>query len=101
METPIIESYSNHVFHQYTIKVKDNRRDHLKEYLKQYNIPSIVYYPIPLYKQEAFDQFVKEDFELESTEILCREVLSLPIHTELKRSTQEYIISKIKRFFDE
>lgn len=100
LETPTIESYSNHVFHQYTIKVKDNKRDDLKEYLEQFNIPSVVYYPIPLYKQEAFYQFVKEDFELENTEILCREVLSLPMHTELEEPTQQYIIGKIKTFFN-
>ena len=100
LETPTKESYSNHVFHQYTIKVKDNKRDHLKEFLEQFNIPTVVYYPIPLYKQEAFYQFVKEDFELENTEILCREVLSLPMHTELEEPTQQYIIGKIKKFFN-
>ena len=52
--TPKTENYSNHVFHQYTLKVKNSKRDELIEYLSKNDIPSIVYYPIPLYKQEAF-----------------------------------------------
>ena len=101
LETPTINSYSNHVFHQYTIKVKDNKRDHLKKYLSKNDIPSIVYYPIPLYKQEAFSLYVKSGFKLTNTEILCNQVLSLPMHTELEESTQQYIIEKIKIFFNE
>ena len=98
--TPKTENYSNHVFHQYTLKVKNNKRDDLKEYLGKNNIPSIVYYPIPLYKQEAFSSYVKAGFKLENTEILCNQVLSLPMHTELEKSTQQYIIEKIKTFFN-
>lgn len=45
---------STHVFHQYTIRVKNGMRDGLQKYLAEKNIPSMVYYPLPLYKQEAF-----------------------------------------------
>ncbi|MDC0916614.1 DegT/DnrJ/EryC1/StrS family aminotransferase [Flavobacteriaceae bacterium] len=100
LETPITETYSNHVFHQYTIKVKNNKRDALKEYLRKNDIPSIVYYPIPLYKQEAFLTYLNRDFKLVNTEILCNEVLSLPMHSELDKSIQQYIVEKIKMFFN-
>jgi len=101
IETPKLENFSSHVFHQYTIQVKNEKRNSLKDYLFKNNIPCMIYYPIPLYKQEAFSCFVKEDFKLENTEILCKQALSIPMHSELDFYTQEYIISKIKTFFDD
>jgi UDP-2-acetamido-2-deoxy-ribo-hexuluronate aminotransferase len=100
LETPILETFSSHVFHQYTLKVKNKKRDELKEYLSKNNISSMIYYPIPLYQQEAFSSYVKAGFKLANTEILCNQVLSLPMHTELEISTQQYIIEKIKTFFN-
>ena len=93
-------SYSSHVFHQFTLKVKENQRDHLKEHLQTKGIPSMIYYPIPLYQQEAFSGYVSKSLKLENTEVLCKEVLSLPMHSELKTETQEKIIFHIKEFFD-
>ena len=98
--TPITMNYSSHVFHQFTLKVKENQRDHLKEHLQKKGIPSMIYYPIPLYHQEAFSGYVPKNFKLENTESLCKEVLSLPMHSELKRETQEKIIFHIKEFFN-
>lgn len=98
--TPRTMSYSSHVFHQFTLKVKENKRDLLKEHLQKKGIPSMIYYPIPLYHQEAFSRYVSKYFKLENTEALCKEVLSLPIHSELKCETQEKIIFHIKEFFN-
>jgi len=96
--TPLTMSYSSHVFHQFTLKVKENQRDHLKEHLQTKGIPSMIYYPIPLYQQEAFSGYVSKSFKLENTEVLCKEVLSLPMHSELKSETQEYVIKEILNF---
>ena len=52
--TPKIEDYSDHVFHQYTLQITNGKRNQLKEYLDSHNIGSMIYYPIPLYKQKAF-----------------------------------------------
>lgn len=90
---------STHVFHQFTIKVTNGRRDALKMYLQSYGVPSMIYYPLPLYKQEAFSKYVEQDFVLTNTENLCSEVLSLPIHTEMDKEHMVYICSKIKSFF--
>ena len=59
----------------------------------------MIYYPIPLYKQEAFRKYVKMDFKLENTEYLSENVISLPIHTEIESSNQDYIIEKVISFF--
>ncbi|KFF24562.1 DegT/DnrJ/EryC1/StrS family aminotransferase [Chryseobacterium vrystaatense] len=91
---------STHVFHQYTLKVKNGKRDGLQKYLAEKNIPSMVYYPLPLYRQEAFQQYVHEGFSLPITEQLCSEVISLPVHTEFDQEVLDYIISEIKNYFN-
>ena len=95
---PFKEKYSEHVYHQYTIKIIESKRDKLKSYLSDFNIPSMVYYPIPLYKQKAFSSFY-DGSGLTNTEVLCNQVLSLPIHTEMESETQNFIISKVKDFY--
>ncbi len=98
IDIPFRQGNSTHVFHQYTIKVKNGRRNDLKNYLSDHGIPSMIYYPIPLYKQKAFSRYYDGDL-LPITERLCQEVLSLPIHTELEEDQQSYIIEKIIQFF--
>jgi Predicted pyridoxal phosphate-dependent enzyme apparently involved in regulation of cell wall biogenesis len=90
---------STHVFHQYTLKVQDGRRNELQKFLSEANIPSMIYYPLPLQQQEAFKNITRTAEELKNAEILASSVLSLPIHTEITQIEQDYIISRIKEFF--
>lgn len=82
---------STHVYHQYTLKVKQNRRDDLQKYLKEKRVPTTVYYPNPLHKQPAFRGLLRIGGDLSETEKLCKSVLSLPIHTELDKEQIHYI----------
>jgi dTDP-4-amino-4,6-dideoxygalactose transaminase len=91
---------SSHVFHQYTLKVKHGKRDALKEYLASKGVPSMIYYPLPLYRQEAFKSYVAENFSLPVTEQLCLEVLSLPVHTEYDEEKNGFVVNEIKKFFN-
>lgn len=100
IQTPKRAENSNHVFHQYTLRIKNGKRDELQKYLAEKNIPSMVYYPLPLYKQEAFLQYVKEGFSLPVTEQLCAEVISLPVHTEFDEEVLNVIVTEIKNFFN-
>jgi len=100
LEVPARQKNSSHVFHQYTLKVKNGKRNELLNYLVEQGIPSMIYYPLPLYKQEAFQQFVSSDFELDITEQLCDQVLSLPIHTEMNIDHINYICNSVKSFFN-
>ncbi|WP_288443358.1 DegT/DnrJ/EryC1/StrS family aminotransferase [uncultured Chryseobacterium sp.] len=100
IQTPKRAANSTHVFHQYTLRVKNGKRDGLQKYLAEKNIPSMIYYPLPLYKQEAFLQYVKEGFSLPVTEQLCKEVISLPIHTEFDQEVLDIIITEIKNYFN-
>ena len=76
-----------------------NMKDELKSYLEENGIPSMIYYPIPLYEQEAFKPFT-EVSSLPVTEQLCKEVISLPIHTEMKVEDINYISETVKSFFE-
>ncbi|MFT6111507.1 MAG: dTDP-4-amino-4,6-dideoxygalactose transaminase [Bacteroidia bacterium] len=91
-------SYSTHAYHQYTIRTTNGSRDKLQAYLKSKSIPSMIYYPVPLYRQEAFSTYHLGN-EHTNTELLCKEVISLPIHTEMTEETQSYIVQSIKSFF--
>ena len=97
--TPKESTFSTHVYHQYTLKVLDGKRDELKEFLAKHGIPAMVYYPIPLHKQEAFLQIAHQSGDMSVAEKLCDEVLSLPMHTELDLSTIAFIISKVMSFY--
>lgn len=97
--TPFRAPYSTHVFHQYTLRIKNGKRDELKEFLDQNKIPNMIYYPVPLYKQEAFKASASGLESLENTEKLCKEVISLPIHTEMDEEQLAYICEHVKSFF--
>ncbi|HEY9049860.1 MAG TPA: DegT/DnrJ/EryC1/StrS family aminotransferase [Ohtaekwangia sp.] len=99
IEIPYRATNSTHVFHQYTIKVKDGKRDALKKYLEQQGIPTMIYYPVPLHLQKAYKRSGFDEGSFPITEELSRTVLSLPIHTEMKAEELNYITSTIKTFF--
>lgn len=90
---------STHVFHQYTLRTDPELRSSLIDFLNDNKIPVMIYYPVPLYKQEAFSYYVKSEFMISNVEELCNSVFSIPIHTEIENSSQEFIIQKIKEFF--
>lgn len=96
---PARQHNSTHVFHQYTLRVTNGKRDELQAFLREKGVPSMIYYPVPLYKQEAYSHYAPDDFELPVTEQLCREVISLPMHTELNREMLNYIIDTVQSFF--
>jgi UDP-2-acetamido-2-deoxy-ribo-hexuluronate aminotransferase len=100
LQVPGREKKSTHVFHQYTLLVKDGKRDELKQYLQENGVSSMIYYPLPLYKQKAFSDSVPENFELPITQKLCDEVVSLPIHTEMTEEILSVIVEKVTSFFN-
>lgn len=92
--------YSSHIFHQYTIRIKNGKRDELKKYLEEKKIPSMVYYPAPLHTQEAYHYLGYRDNDFPVTSALCSEVLSLPMHPELDKEQTDYITQAVLKFFD-
>ena len=84
---------SSHVFHQYTLQVLQGDRTNIVSSLKAAGISSMVYYPIPVHKQEAF----RNDQSLPICENLCKTVISLPIGTEMSQESIEYIAYTFKQ----
>ena len=108
IELPVTADYTTHVYHQFTLKVRDGRRDALKEFLAKREIPSMIYYPLPLQRQEAFLPIAKAaggapalegEGVLGNSIELSGRVLSLPMHTELTEEQLHYICKAIKAFY--
>ncbi len=99
LQVPAQSPFSTHVYHQFTIKVTNGRRDELKAFLAERGIPSMVYYPLPLQHQEAFKHITRSAGSLENSSECARCVLSLPMHTELTSAIQDRIIEAVISFF--
>jgi UDP-2-acetamido-2-deoxy-ribo-hexuluronate aminotransferase len=97
--TPKRFKNSDHVFHQYTLVLKNADRNKLREFLSAKEIPAMIYYPVPLHLQKAYrdERYKAGDFPV--TEQLCAHVISLPIHTEMKEETMKYISDSVLEFF--
>jgi dTDP-4-amino-4,6-dideoxygalactose transaminase len=92
--TPYQAPYSYHVFHQYTLRLKKQNNHEVQKKLAEKNIPSMIYYPVVGHKQNMFSGY--HDIHLPVAEQLQKEVLSLPMHTELAKTEIEYIVSNLK-----
>ncbi|MBB4080366.1 dTDP-4-amino-4,6-dideoxygalactose transaminase [Lewinella aquimaris] len=93
---------STHVYHQYTLRIDGDRRDALQQHLQAAGVPSMVYYPVPLYDQNAFRGTAANAIDfLPVTDTLCKEVISLPMHSELEEETLAYICAMVRSFFRE
>lgn len=93
--------WSNHIFHQYTLKIINANRDELIKHLASFGIPSMVYYPVPLHKQKAFEPYraINGDSLYPVSDSLANSVISLPMHTEMDENTLNYICDKVLSFF--
>ncbi len=98
LQIPFCNPNSTHVYHQYTLKVKKGR-DSLQKFLTQKNIPSAIYYPVPLHLQKAYKIFGFSFGDFPIAEELSTKVLSLPMHTELTQSQLDYISDKVLEYF--
>ena len=91
-------SCNSHVFHQYTLRIIDKDRDALVQHLNVNEIPCGVYYPVPLHAQKAYKDpdVIEENFKV--TNQLVKEVISLPMHSELKLDQIDFIAEKLLEF---
>lgn len=97
---PVRDERSTHVFHQYTLRLKDVNRDALREALAAVEIPAMVYYPIPLHMQKAYQDSRYQVGDFPVAEKLAACVLSLPMHTELDNEQLEYITTHVLHAID-
>ena len=90
----------SHVYHQYTLKISNQKRDALASYLQGKKIPFGIYYPVPLHQQKAYSHYIFQEHDFPSTNQLVKEVISLPMHTELTTQQIEYICNHILNFLN-
>ena len=98
--TPVIKGEKDsHVFHQYTLRIIDADRNALMQHLMSKDIPCAIYYPIPLHSQKAYSSPNYNESDFPVTNQLVKEVISLPMHTELSDEQIGYICESILEFF--
>lgn len=98
LKRPLVLDGSLSSWAQYTIRLDgEEQRDRLAEYLRQFDIPSMVYYPVPLHEQPALSEKCGKD-DTPVTETLCRQVLSLPIGPYASSDEVRYVCDKVKEF---
>ncbi|WP_034669997.1 DegT/DnrJ/EryC1/StrS family aminotransferase [Chryseobacterium populi] len=95
--TPKRAENSTHVFHQYTLRILNGKRNELQKFLTEKEIPAMIYYPVALRKQKAYFQ-ESNDADFVNTDRLLDQVISLPMHTELDEEQLKYITDAVLEF---
>ena len=95
---PHIADGNTHVFHQYTLILKDHNRDELVGQLAAVGIPAMIYYPVPAHRQKMFSFLDLPTVDLPVTDWLTQRVISLPIHTELDQDQLNFIVDHVNAF---
>ncbi len=98
LKTPVISKNSTHVFHQYTLVTNDLDRDAMQKFLMDKKVPAMIYYPVPMHMQKAYQDPRYKEGDFPVTEDLSKRVISLPMHTELDEEQLEYITSAVLEF---
>lgn len=91
--TPFKATYADHVYHQYTIRILDGKRDHVQQVLKDQGIGTMIYYPTPVHKLPVYAHL---GFRLPITSSAADEVISLPIWPQMKLDMQETIVESLR-----
>ena len=97
--TPKRAENSTHVFHQYTLRILNGKRNELQQFLTEKEIPAMIYYPVALRKQKAYYQ-ESDPKDFVNTDKLLNEVISLPMHTELDDEQLKYITDAVLEFMN-
>ncbi len=98
LKIPVRSGKSTHVFHQYTLVAREFDRNELQKFLKDRNVPAMIYYPVPLHLQEAYRIARYKEGDLPVTEELAHKVISLPMSTELDNEQLEYMTASVLDF---
>ncbi|MGL4597753.1 MAG: DegT/DnrJ/EryC1/StrS family aminotransferase [Bacteroidia bacterium] len=101
IKTPARAKNTTHVFHQYTLQLQNVDREAFRKHLADKGIPSMIYYPVPLHMQKAYQSERYQTGAFPVTEKLCASVVSLPMHSELDEETLKYITDSVLEFVNQ
>jgi dTDP-4-amino-4,6-dideoxygalactose transaminase len=98
IEVPFVRPNVRHVFHQFVIRIRDGRRDSLREHLRSSGVGTDVYYPVPLHLQKCFAYLGYKEGDFPVAEQAAKETLALPVYPELTDEQQDYVVSSIAEY---
>lgn len=96
---PCVADGNHHIFHQYTLRVPSGRREGLQKHLATQGVQSAIYYPLTLHLQEAYKGLGYAEGDLPESERATREVLSLPVHPQLREDQVQHVADAVRAFF--
>ena len=100
VKTPVVPSYTTHIYHQYTLRVAGSNKGFL-EYLQSNDIDSRVFYPVPLHLQKCFKYLGYKVGDFPEAESAAKQIFTLPIYPEMTQEEKDYIIQTIKEFIND
>ena len=101
VKTPVVLEGFLSSWAQYTIQLKnEEQRDGLQAYLKEHQVPSMIYYPKPMHKQEAFALCGSNEDELSVTTELCKKVLALPMHPYMEEDEIMQVVLRVREYIN-
>lgn len=96
--TPVRSDFSTHVFHQYTLVIENLDQFALQKYMGEKEIPAMIYYPVPMHMQKAYQDPRYKEGDFPVTEKLSKTVISLPMHTELDDEQLKHITDSLLEY---
>ncbi len=99
VKTPVVPSYTTHIYHQYTLRVKGSNKGFV-EYLQANGIDSRVFYPVPLHLQKCFKYLGYKVGDFPEAESAAKQIFTLPIYPEMTQEEKDYIIQTIGEFIN-